>query len=104
MPKGFVIIQFKEPITEDDRYELALLFEYFGIKKRKKKIRIDFELSPLKIKSITAHNRTWAAFMKHINLDAKTWYEKIRDNDIEKLAELEFLFNKITKESKILFE
>ena len=100
LQKGRVKIDFEEPITEDDRLEMSIFLEHFGKKKNKKKIRIEYDAKPIMIRSITCHKKTWAIFMKQLNMDAKTWYESIKDQPIMTLEELEKLFHMITKEAK----
>jgi hypothetical protein len=99
LQKNRVYIEFNEPITEEDYHDLSLFMTFFGTKKAKRKLSIDFKRNPLRITGLKTYTKTWAAFLKHINQDAMKWYNSVRDRPIVNLEELEMfldLFKKAT--------
>jgi len=67
LDKGRVQVMFTEPVTDD--WELSLFMDYF--RKHKKKIYVDYTIKPkVSIKGLVCHQKTWDAFLRHIQRSA----------------------------------
>jgi hypothetical protein len=87
LDKGRVQVMFTEPVTND--WELSLFMDYF--RKHKKKIYVDYIIKPkVSIKGLVCHQKTWDAFLRHIQRSAiaEMFEEAVRDfKNIDEMEE-----------------